>query len=1530
MNTIEKGTVAKGAVAKGELNLSDFATTGVIGIKITSGNLEDTIAENSGENQVIYTATAEDPNGGTTGFTFSLTSNSDSAVSINSSTGAVTLADNPNFEAKTSYTFTVIASKGDFIDGTKTLTQRIGNADETAPTLTSGTTGTAIIEGSLIGTLVYTATATDSDDFSGGILFSITGGDSSDLLIENVTESGVTTGLVKMGAVPDYAVKSSYSFDIVVTDLVGNSVSQTITFDILDANPPVFTSGTSVTVPESDGTSHSITTSSTVLYTAQATDANPALDGTGRYQITTDFGDGADGGLLNIDQDSGEVTLASGALDYSTKSSYVFTVKATDRAGNFAKQTVTLTVEQLPRFSTGSPHNVAENLSVNNVTIHGYSITGGTASDVSIYQVDGSGYSVSGSTRLIGEVATTSSTGIIRTEGFVPFDYETATSHTTVLRGVKTGTGSVFFSEDIVYNVLNTNDNAPVITSGGVATSIAENSGANQVVYQVNSTDADGSGSWNSIGEITLSGTDASSFSVSNNIYSDYGQVTLLDNPNFETKPSYTFDVTVTDDFGNGNASAPQTVTLAITNVVDVVPTFTASTVTAGTVAEANTTPPMTAIYDIDTNLNDPEGAVHTLNIANVSTGFVGFYIDSNNVIRTTNALDYETATSHDLTIVATYTLADGTNGSVGFTLTVPVSNVDEVAPVFTSSSANQNIGANIPVPVDVYTAVATDTDSNTGTITYSLSDDGNGYFEIDSSTGVVTMLTAPTNPSEGGSWRPQSAGYQKSITIVASDGTNSTSMTKTFTSIVNLVFDSLSPTIAENYYDGGGVPPRTKYSPGTTPITTAQLLPGTALVQASNSAGTITDYIPTNFTSTPGGATGLLTTQPASGNFQLLSLSTHDDLDFETNGGEIDVSYRVQKTGTGNEFVYQDVAFTITLTNAPDCSFTSSATATAVTTGTGAGTVVYTATADIFDLQSGSVVFQKNPVLDQSDFSLNSTTGELTLISNANYSVKSQYQISLTAKGSLDASDNDSITVTIPVSNPQNNYIHNGEWSYPTIVRDASRNGRFRVVDIDFDVRAPGQYAIFLKSNPRHSTEDASDGVTSSNSYTQDVMIGAIQVLDSTGTTIISSMGPQYSDDANSNGGVRGFINYRKGSNPATVTFDKNLNYLENTPAYNQYSRASQFSLHNMNAADFYHITTGPGSSAYNYNVMSSSTYASALNGRWQINSTVTSSTTGSNDGISTAYWRDISDPNDAETVSTTLLPAPTGATNTTGPLQSSSTNMLYFDSSGIDNTDKTFSMLRSACQFTLDSSNTTGKIRIAYYAYRNASITFDQQLGVSIVRNSPTFYGTHTGDVWRKGNPNVTHADLYLWGENSGSYTGWSFNEGADNTGLSNVTGLGLGRMSLLQNYSGSKTGGNAEFNEEMIVWTDYYDHLITDLYYHSSANQTTIRIDDDSSNNTMSLVPSGYDVYFIRNAGTANESYGGSLSSTRSGTTFSTITRSGSGGGFNNIKQLNCSHTTDTDVESNLARATILNSIPGGATDYSPVMVVMNPIS
>ena len=68
--------------------------------EVTSGATADAINENSGAGQVVYTATADDSLDSSGSVSFSLSSNSDSALSIDSATGDVTLAGNPDHEAR--------------------------------------------------------------------------------------------------------------------------------------------------------------------------------------------------------------------------------------------------------------------------------------------------------------------------------------------------------------------------------------------------------------------------------------------------------------------------------------------------------------------------------------------------------------------------------------------------------------------------------------------------------------------------------------------------------------------------------------------------------------------------------------------------------------------------------------------------------------------------------------------------------------------------------------------------------------------------------------------------------------------------------------------------------------------------------------------------------------------------------------------------------------------------------------------------------------------------------------------------------------------------------------------------------------------------------------------------------------------------------------------------------------------------------------------------------------------------------------
>ncbi|MDD4950445.1 cadherin domain-containing protein, partial [Sulfuricurvum sp.] len=91
---------------------------------ITSLTTATTIDENSGAGQIIYTVTATDTNS----VTYSLKNTGDySLISIDGTTGGVTLTENPNYESKSVYSFTVIATDTAGNASEKTVTLSINN-----------------------------------------------------------------------------------------------------------------------------------------------------------------------------------------------------------------------------------------------------------------------------------------------------------------------------------------------------------------------------------------------------------------------------------------------------------------------------------------------------------------------------------------------------------------------------------------------------------------------------------------------------------------------------------------------------------------------------------------------------------------------------------------------------------------------------------------------------------------------------------------------------------------------------------------------------------------------------------------------------------------------------------------------------------------------------------------------------------------------------------------------------------------------------------------------------------------------------------------------------------------------------------------------------------------------------------------------------------------------------------------------------------------------------------------------------------
>ncbi|MCK5728259.1 MAG: DUF4214 domain-containing protein [Methylococcales bacterium] len=98
---------------------------------ILSSDVLLAINENIGENQAVYTAESNDSSA-----IYSLKDSPDRAFfNINSGTGVVTLKDNPNFEIKPSYNFTVVVSDSSGNLSQKTITLNIKDDDEIIPTI---------------------------------------------------------------------------------------------------------------------------------------------------------------------------------------------------------------------------------------------------------------------------------------------------------------------------------------------------------------------------------------------------------------------------------------------------------------------------------------------------------------------------------------------------------------------------------------------------------------------------------------------------------------------------------------------------------------------------------------------------------------------------------------------------------------------------------------------------------------------------------------------------------------------------------------------------------------------------------------------------------------------------------------------------------------------------------------------------------------------------------------------------------------------------------------------------------------------------------------------------------------------------------------------------------------------------------------------------------------------------------------------------------------------------------------------------
>ena len=226
---------------------------------------------------------------------------------------------------------------------------------------------------------------------------------------------------------------------------------------------------------------------------------------------------------------------------------------------------------------------------------------------------------------------------------------------------------------------------------------------------------------------LTLGGTDASSLNLSaENVLS------FKEAPDYETKDSYSINLSLTD----GTETTDKDISILVTDINDVAPVFTSS-------ASFNAPENQLAIGTV--TANDEEDDDLSFSISSEE-----LVITSEGVLTFVSAPDFEAKSSYTTTI----TVSDGINEATQ-DISVNVTNVNDVAPVFTSSatfSAAENQTA-------INTVTATDADGDDVTFTVSGSE-----FAI-TSTGVLTFASAPDYETKS----------SYTATVTAADGTNST-----------------------------------------------------------------------------------------------------------------------------------------------------------------------------------------------------------------------------------------------------------------------------------------------------------------------------------------------------------------------------------------------------------------------------------------------------------------------------------------------------------------------------------------------------------------------------------------------------------------------------------------------------------------------------------------------------------------------------------------------------------------------------------
>ena len=642
------------------------------------------------------------------------------------SNGSVSLVTNLDFELRTSYTFTVIATDrgSPSLSNTASYTVQVLNVNDNRPVFSPDTfeqtleecnqlTHSCFCEG-----VIFTALATDADNDMLNYSSQIISGSAGIFTINP------TTGELTASCEVDREVNDLFEIKITASDGVFTAEAM-LSIHITDVNDniPYFTSPDMIMPVRED------TPLSTELATVGVIDRDVGLNGDVELSIQLVHPLNIPS-VVSITQD-GRISL-SRALDFESVTEYQFLINASDRGVPSLHNTTTFTL-QVTDFNDNAPVFDRSNYSI---SIDENSPLGAilcvSASDADSGANSQLTFFVLNSTQVEDTLESAFTFVGCNLTTLISFNFEEI-QHFTIFIGARdAGSPSLSAIIPVFIQIIDLNDNMPIF-EGDYPNPllVSESTSVGTTILTVRAVDIDSGAN----GEVTFSLQGAgSNFDITAD-----GSLRTLVVLDFESIEAYSFFVIATDS-GTTPLSSSLTITVQVVNENDNTPVFNQSAYSFYISEDSNisTFVGVTPATDADSGVF---GSL-TYSIALGPSDILNYLVNTSSDISTVGTLDRE--------IVSTYTLTvrvqDGGSPPLfdTATLTITVLDVNDNAPIFDNNTLEIYINENVPLGTLVTNLFATDADEpNTQNSLISFSTNDTRFrLETDSTNGAVMLLT--------------------------------------------------------------------------------------------------------------------------------------------------------------------------------------------------------------------------------------------------------------------------------------------------------------------------------------------------------------------------------------------------------------------------------------------------------------------------------------------------------------------------------------------------------------------------------------------------------------------------------------------------------------------------------------------------------------------------------------------------------------------------------------------------------------------